>query len=394
MKCISFVLLLSLSFDVFAGSLFTSSYKSLEEIIGNKEIINNRDEIAVLDRKIAIYKKIIINSLGIKNQDLKDALTKEKGASKTISVKQKATAETYAENISKTKIQSLLERELVYVPEKYKNKSVNDTISLIEKDLAEREAEKRIASVSLQYEGKVCTLCKIVFAPEDEGFGDIALNPFGKGTDYKLNILNYSIYFGDEWKIPFQLYLAEKSSDGDVAENNNNTLLDSTSGIAMQFPVAYRYKGTGSGFCRFEIKNGHCIVGWDVTLRYLELEEKIEGSDMTNKKGVFGMSTGLGASLIFPIFEDNNSEEAGHFSLGMNARYYYHNHDDSSVLFGEILDPDGNKIEFKKDFSALTITSEFALNNQFTIKAEYLKPFNNKGYLSDELNISFVLSGL
>ncbi|MCJ8273224.1 MAG: hypothetical protein MJK04_27960, partial [Psychrosphaera sp.] len=233
--------------------------------------------------------------------------------------------------------------------------------------------------------------CKLVFSQDDSGFGDVQMNPFGKGTDYKINALNYSVYLGEEMTLPFQVYLAEVAKTDDKKTSNTKSMLDPTQGLAIQVPWLYRWGGNSTGgFCNFNVKDGHCIGGGDVTFRYLELSENDGTTDKT--KGVMGFSAGFGASIMLPFFQSDVTAEAGHLSLTANLRTNYHNHDQPDKLFGKIRDAAGHSIKFNKWFTVLSIGGEIAVNDAFTVKFEYFKPLSNEAHMDEVFKVSFTMN--
>jgi hypothetical protein len=232
----------------------------------------------------------------------------------------------------------------------------------------------------------------ITFADDEKMFGDAAVT-FGEGVEYKINAINYNLYFGDNVKVPFQLYYGEFKSDDSPEDENQKKLLDPTQGIAVQFPLARRYQGkTKGGFCNFEEREGYCVVGGDITLRGVQLVETLE-DESTKEKLIFGASAGLRASVLFPVFKkDDDGNQAGNLGLSLGARYYYHNTDQQELLFGPIEDPEGNPIEFKKDFAAATAEMEFNIYKNFTVRLEYFYPFDNRDVLDDVFKASFVVA--
>ncbi|NQZ09582.1 MAG: hypothetical protein HRT35_20730 [Algicola sp.] len=233
----------------------------------------------------------------------------------------------------------------------------------------------------------VTEFCKLVFSQEDSGFGDMQMNPFDKGTDYKINALNYSVYLGEEMTLPFQVYLAEVPKTGDKKNSNTKSMLDPTQGLAVQVPWLYRWGGNSKGgFCNFQIKDGHCIAGGDVTFRYVELRESDGATDKT--KGVMGFSAGFGSSIMLPFFQSDVTDEAGHISLTANLRTNYHNHDQPNKLFDSVTE----KKKFNKWFSVLSIAGEIAINDAFTVKFEYFKPLSNKAHMDEVFKVSFTMN--
>ena len=236
--------------------------------------------------------------------------------------------------------------------------------------------------------------CKLVFSQEENGFGDMQMNPFGKGTDYKINALNYSVYLGEEMTLPFQVYIAQVSKKTDKKTSNTKSMLDPTQGLSVQLPWLYRWGGNiKGGFCNFQVQDGHCIGGGDMTFRYLELSEN-DGSANTkdSTKGVMAFSAGFGAAIMVPFFQSDVSAETGHLSLTTNLRANYHNHDQPDKLFGPIRDGNNNPVKFNQWFSTLSIGGEFAVNDAFTVKFEYFKPLSNTAHLDEVFKVSFTMN--
>ena len=234
----------------------------------------------------------------------------------------------------------------------------------------------------------------IKFEDDEPWFGDASVGPFGDGVEYKIDALNYNIFLGDNLKVPFQLYFGDFASSEAPEDVNQKKLLDPTHGVAVQFPIARRYQGeTKGGFCNFDQLKGYCVVGGDVTLRGVQLVET-QADDSKKEKLIFGASAGLRGSLLFPIFKKGvpGGDQAGHLGLSLGARYYYHDTDNQDLLFGPIEDPEGNPIEFKKDFAAATAEMEFDIYKNFKIRLEYFYPFDNRDVLDDVFKASFVLA--
>jgi len=235
---------------------------------------------------------------------------------------------------------------------------------------------------------------RFFFSEEDEGVGDAAVNPFGDEVEYKLNAINYNLYFGDNLKFPFQLYFADIDSSESPADANEAKVLDPTQGVAIQFPVAYVYRGKGEGgFCNFSELKGYCVVGGDVTARGVQLSERTDEGGIS-KSFVFGGSVSLRAAALFPIFQKGvpGGSQSGHLSASIGVRYYYQDADQQDLLFGEITDPDGSAIEFKNDFGAFSLESEFDIYKHFKIRLEYFQPISNRDSLDDVFKASLVLS--
>jgi hypothetical protein len=234
------------------------------------------------------------------------------------------------------------------------------------------------------------------FQKDDKGAGDAELSPFGDAVEYKLNAVNYNLYFGDSKEVPFQLYYGDFASDSSPEDTNTKKLLDPTQGLAIQFPIAFKYIGDGrnSGrFCEFNEQKmpGSCTFGGDITLRGVRLNETNDAGDI-KESFVFGGSAALKLSLQFPIFKVGSPSQAGALGVGLGVRYYYHNTDKQNLLFGKITDPNGSPIDAKKGFGALSAETEFDIFEHFKIRIEYFSPFNNRDVLKDVFKASIVLT--
>jgi hypothetical protein len=240
------------------------------------------------------------------------------------------------------------------------------------------------------------TLTRFFFSDRDKGIGDAGITPFGDEVEYKLNAVNYNLYLGDSLPIPFQLFIADLASNDSPGDANNSKLMDGTQGIAIQFPIAYRYKG--SRFCHFadpERVNGSCLFGGDVTLRGVRLNEQDEAGVIT-ESSVFGASASLNVAMQFPIFEGGvpgaPSTQKGHLGIGIGARYLYHNTDEQALLFGNVEDPEGTAVEFDNSFAVVSAQTEFDIYEYFKIRLEYFKPLNNRDVLDDVFKASIVIA--
>jgi len=229
------------------------------------------------------------------------------------------------------------------------------------------------------------------FQTDDQGLGDAAISPFGNAVEYKLNAINYNLYFSETNAFPFQLFYADIAATDNPSAANKTKLLDSTQGVALRFPVAWRYTGN-EYLCKFKNKKGYCVGGGDITLRGVPLNEK-DSSGQVKQSWTFGGSASLRGSMLFPIFTKvPGSTQAGHLSLGLGARYYYQNTENQDLLFGKISDPNGKSVTFSKSFSALNVESEFDIYKHFKIRLEYFRPFSNRAVLVDVFKASLVVA--
>jgi hypothetical protein len=135
------------------------------------------------------------------------------------------------------------------------------------------------------------------------------------------------------------------------------------------------------------------MAGADITARWVELSEQNDAGKI-EKSSIFGASASLSASVLFPFdeFPATDDTPAGHWSVGIAARYYYHNSDSQNLLFGEMTAPDGTPIEFKKEFAALSVESEFDVYKHFKVRLEYFQPLSSKDALDDVFKASLVLA--
>jgi hypothetical protein len=245
---------------------------------------------------------------------------------------------------------------------------------------------------------------RFAFTSESTGVGDAEVSPLGDAVEYKLNAVNFNLHLGDTVKVPLQIYMGDFASDEAAEDTNKQKLLDPTTGIAFQFPIAWKYVGpiqsavgAKGKFCQFldpDTLPGSCVIGGDITLRAVRLNETAESGDVT-RSFVAGGSASLKAALQFPILPGNaakNDPPAGMLGIAFGARYYYHNTDKQDLLFGELVDPEGNPIDAKKGFAAFNAECEFEIKEKFKIRLEYFSPLSNKDVLSDVFKASFVLA--
>jgi len=230
------------------------------------------------------------------------------------------------------------------------------------------------------------------FDQKHEGVGDASALPFGDQVEYKINAMNYNLRFGDKRRVPFQLYFADLKSKDEPEKENKTKLLDPTHGFAMQFPIGAVWKGrddTG-GLCNFTELKGYCMVGGDLTLRGVKLNET-DDAGTVKETTIFGASAGLRASALFPITTFGSDDQVGHLGIAIGARYYYHNTNKHDLLFENVTDPNGKVVDFKKGFAALTAESEFDIYNHFKIRLEYFRPLSNVDQLGNVFKASIVV---
>jgi hypothetical protein len=224
--------------------------------------------------------------------------------------------------------------------------------------------------------------------------GDAEVNVLSDTVEYKLNAVNYNLYLGDNLPIPFQLFFGDSASSDSPGETNQAMLLDPTQGFAMQFPIARKFQGdanSNGGFCQFAKKDGACIVGGDITLRAVKLNEQTDAGEVEDSY-VFGASASLKASLLFPIYKPPGDDLEGKLGIAVGARYYYHNTDSQDLLFGELTDPNGEPLDAKKGFGAWSAELEFDIFKYFKVRVEYFSPLSNRDVLDDVFKASLVMA--
>jgi hypothetical protein len=224
--------------------------------------------------------------------------------------------------------------------------------------------------------------------------GDAEVNFLSDTVEYKLNAVNYNLYLGDNLPIPFQLFFGDSASSDSPGETNQAMLLDPTQGFAMQFPIARKFQGdanSNGGFCQFAKRDGACIVGGDVTLRAVQLNEQTDAGEVKDSY-VFGASASLKASLLFPIYKPLGDDLEGKLGIAVGARYYYHNTDSQDLLFGELTDPNGEPFDAKKGFGAWSAELEFDIFKYFKVRVEYFSPLNHRNALDDVFKASLVMA--
>lgn len=224
----------------------------------------------------------------------------------------------------------------------------------------------------------------------ETGFGDAAFVPDEDGAEYKINVLNYNLVLGGggDRAIPLQVYYGESVSDQDDAkEENTNTLLDPTQGIAVQFPFVHRFEWT-DGLCDFGGLGGHCLTGLDVTVRSVEIEAD-DGESGTSKKKIFGASLGARASMLLPIRRLFTGESGGYLGIGVGARLYHHQKGGQAIH----LDPSvGAESSIGKNIGALTAEVELSLVRLVRMRFEYFSPLSDGDVLGKTTKFSVVMA--
>lgn len=233
---------------------------------------------------------------------------------------------------------------------------------------------------------------RLEFAEEDEGVGGLSVSGLEGTQKVKLNALNYRLWFGGEYYLPFQIFASHTASteptDEERAEAiNADALLDPESGIAVSVPFLWRYKGSGKKLCHFidEDKSelGFCTFGGKIVGHFKNLET-LDGES----KLASGITAELGASALFPIFEAKENKKAGYLAIGFKLLHARTDIDDPSQLFTPLTNAEGEPIEFKKSISSQQFGLKLALDKTLAIGATWTKPFDNEQYIGENLSIS------
>lgn len=225
------------------------------------------------------------------------------------------------------------------------------------------------------------------FAKTDSIFGSLAVSQSGDAQTVKFNVVNYNLWFGGNYKLPFQLYISETandSSDDSNQDKNELSVLDPESGVAIKFPLLWVYQSNGSEPCAFLGKSdiGHCAFGGDITFSLKNLED-IDGKTET----AFGKTIRVGGSVLFPVLDSGDNSEQGYLSAAAKLVYSHTNIDDPTQLFTPVLDAEGNPVNFDNSLLSGELELKFAINGQLSISARWLAPFDNKDYFDDRFQL-------
>ena len=122
-----------------------------------------------------------------------------------------------------------------------KQEKLEDRIKKITEQIETTNSELIVSKLRGESTSKKCPInkfCYFSFEEKDKSFGDLTFTPIGSGTDYKVNLLNYNLYFGDELKLPFQLYVSEVDKK-DSEEENNNTVISGSKLVNIAPTIDY-----------------------------------------------------------------------------------------------------------------------------------------------------------
>lgn len=226
------------------------------------------------------------------------------------------------------------------------------------------------------------------FAETDNIFGSLAVSLSGDTQTIKVNAVNYNLWFGGNYRLPFQVYIttsAIEKSDETSEDKNELSILDPESGLAIKFPLLWIYQSNGTEPCAFaeRSKIGHCAFGGDITLSFKNLED-VSG----NTETAFGQTLRVGGSVLFPVLDAEANSEQGYISASAKLVYSNTNIDDPTLLFTPVTDVEGNPVKFEKSILSGELELKFAINNQLSISARWLAPFDNKEYFDDRFQLS------
>lgn len=218
--------------------------------------------------------------------------------------------------------------------------------------------------------------------------GSVSLQGDAQSQAVQVNPLNYNLWLGGDYKVPFQLLLAGEvtkntDSTSDVEKANASTLMNTESGAAIRFPLYGIYQGSGKGLCEFgDSSIGRCMVGGDITVNFKNLD-KVGGGQET----AFGYAARAGFSLIFPVLGESGStadaDNQGFLAIAVRGTYAHASLDDPALLFTPVTDANGNTVTLKENIGVLESELKFSINQKISIGAKWFTPLNNKDYLSN-----------
>lgn len=234
---------------------------------------------------------------------------------------------------------------------------------------------------------------RFTFEKEDRGIGGLSIAAIETSQKVKLNALNYWLWLGGDYKIPFQIFLSHTASTESTEEQrvetiNSDALLDPESGIAVSVPFLWRYRGSGNKPCHFikpqNVSNvGYCSFGGKIVGHFKNLETLGGESELAS-----GVTAELVASALFPVFEATNDKEAGYLALHLRLLYAYTDIDDPFQLFIPLTNAEGEPITFDKSMGSFQLGTKLAINKKLAIGLTWTTPLDNKKYIDENLSIS------
>lgn len=320
---------------------YRSSLLDLMQLIADPDIDNKDKTLAILDLKIW---SIMENKITAK--ELEQALNSKKSG---------LIYETAFSNFEQIK-------------------SEYDALDKIEMEKAKEAAKKAEKEKLCFQEGSFWCSQVFEYAPD---FGGVGLGLNEQNNSLKINVWRMSLGLSDNWNIPFNIYIADVDSTTESEQANTTKLLDLEQGrLNLMFSGIRKFRIWE--FCNFVEKGGKgCYAGFQMGARYSEFEALDENTGEATKKGAAGAYAKLGINTLFPLYEENTVGEAGTLAVGLGTVFYYQNVGDSSILFPSVTDANGDPVAFNKDYSAVHLSMELNLTNQFVIRAAHYEPFSN-----------------
>lgn len=224
--------------------------------------------------------------------------------------------------------------------------------------------------------GKGDVVCRVNFGTSQSTFfSDIEALPIASDAQaVKIGVRRFNLFLGDTLPVPISLVVADVTGSGELNEANKLRLLDPEQGINFSGNFLWKYRV--GRFCQFANNsklNGGCRVGFNLGARYLRPKDV-----MGENEDIFGGYVELSHGIRFPILPmEAIDDEAGHFNLITNFAYFTHNSSDRS-FFSNVLDVNGQPVQFDEDYGAVTIKAQLNISKILTMSYTYYDPFESK----------------
>lgn len=236
----------------------------------------------------------------------------------------------------------------------------------------------------------VCVSNIFSYGERLEGFGGASLGFNNDSGSIKLKAWQMDLGLSDNWKIPFNIYMAEVSSSQDHVSANSQKLLDLEQG-KLNFMFSGVVKFRIFEFCNFPFGAYGCFAGWQAGARYTQLQSvTTDASDEYKTEDVMGSYAKLGLNILLPLFNRKESSIAGTLAVSAGYSYYYQNIKDSTILFPDARDNEGNPLVFDKDYQAAHYGLELNITDQLAVNVKHYEPAGRTGMdATTLLEISF-----
>lgn len=240
-------------------------------------------------------------------------------------------------------------------------------------------------------------ICSVDFSwkKEAELFPDGQFNPFEDGASaIKLKALDYRMHLGGTWYIPFSIYVAEVSGTTDANEINRLKFLDPDQGkLNLQWNWVGRFR-VGQNFCNYKkvttVEKGICTMGLSAGVRYLGVERFNANLQPQENDNAYGFYIGPSLSFNFPIYADTDlSSHEGQLGIKISAMYYQNNVSDSTILFSDALDVNGNPLEFDKSYKGVNAELNLYITNVIGVRLTHFKQQGGNDVLGSQTQLTF-----